>query len=67
MPHDVPPRNGFIETMLAEVDEQYEAAFDRTLDSCLMCDLFAWLDETVSCRLNTDPVQCGGPYRRVKR
>jgi hypothetical protein len=59
------PRHGFIESMSSKADEEYEAAFDETLDSCLKCDLFAWQDESVVCRMNRDPVQCGGPYRRV--
>ena len=64
MPHDSPP-SGFIESMSAEADEEYGAAFDEALNGCLNCDLFAWLDEQVSCRMDTDPVRCGGPYRRV--
>jgi hypothetical protein len=67
MPHNELPHDRFIESLSAEADEEYEAAFDSTMDGCLTCDLFAWLDETVSCRMNTDPIHCGGPYRRVKR
>ena len=67
MPQNSSTQDGFIESMSAKADQEYEAAFDKTLNGCLKCDLFAWLDDQVSCRMDTDPVQCGGPYRRVDR
>jgi hypothetical protein len=55
--------------MLSIQEEEYETAMDATLDSCLECDLFSLNDEgtnsIVGCRMNDNPINCGGQYCRM--
>ena len=55
----------YIENMYDQAERDYE----RALDTCLGCDLFSLNDEgensVVGCRMNDDPINCGGPYHRV--
>ena len=59
----------YIENMYDQAEEDYERAMEKALDTCLGCDLFSLNDMgeggIVGCRMNDDPINCGGPYQRV--
>ena len=60
----------YIDNMYDQAEEDYERAIEKALDTCLGCDLFSLNDEgeggVVACRMNADPINCGGPYYRMK-
>ena len=57
------------DSSIQEIDSEYETAMDAKLDGCLECDLFSLNHEgtssIVGCRMNDDPINCGGPYYRM--
>ena len=65
--HNEGTSDRFLDMAAKVAGEDYAAAFEDTLNCCLSCDLFAWNCGRVTCLLKTDPVRCGGPYRRHRR
>ena len=62
--------NRFLEEVAHESDDEYAIAMAEALDACLNCDLFTLNDHGIShivgCRMQDNPLRCGGPYHRMQ-